>query len=276
MDRTNQAATMQRLTILAKGNADVAASLHMLREDGTVTWNGINEALRQRGEATRARVVHETMARSDAWLASSGEVPAALAQRELPLGAYPPAMQFSSRAWEAAADVVVLSIQPDVMNRLVRHRGDGHLLYPHDVDRWPEGERTSLGECYEPVPPLTPEQSMAGIEQIVVRLRQVGDPAILVFNMSPFVPGELLHSHAGIAETLGNRIRRFNLALCDLSRRTGISIVDVERILAGAGAERLKLDAVSFTAEGCRLVAEEVVRVLGELGRLGAEGVTCG
>ena len=37
---------------------------------------------------------------------------------------------------------------------------------------------------------------------------------------------------------------------------------------ARAGADRLKVDAMHLTPEGYRLVAEEVVRILGELGVL--------
>jgi hypothetical protein len=40
----------------------------------------------------------------------------------------------------------------------------------------------------------------------------------------------------------------------------------VDAIVARAGADRAKLATVHLTAEGCRLVAEEVVCVLDELG----------
>ena len=72
-------------------------------------------------------------------------------------------------------------------------------------------------------------------------------------------------------------MRRFNLGLAELSQQTGISVIDVDRIVARAGADRLKLDTVHLTAEGCRLVAEEVVRVLDDLGYLpAAERDACG
>ena len=75
-------------------------------------------------------------------------------------------------------------------------------------------------------------------------------------------------------DTFATRIRRFNLGLADLSERTGVSIIDVDSLLARAGADRLKLDALHLTAEGYRLVAEEVVRVLEDLGLLQAEEAT--
>ena len=58
------------------------------------------------------------------------------------------------------------------------------------------------------------------------------------------------------------------MGLIELSERTGVSIVDVESLLARKGADALKLDPVHLTPTGYRLVAEEVVRVLGDLGVL--------
>jgi hypothetical protein len=42
----------------------------------------------------------------------------------------------------------------------------------------------------------------------------------------------------------------------------------VDRIVAEHGARRLKIDPIHFNAEGCRLVCEEVVRVLDDYGVL--------
>jgi lysophospholipase L1-like esterase len=69
-------------------------------------------------------------------------------------------------------------------------------------------------------------------------------------------------------------MRRFNLGLADLSRRTGISIIDVDTLVARHGADMMKIDAVHLTPEAYRLVAEEVVRVLDDIGVI--EGVQQG
>jgi hypothetical protein len=193
-------------------------------------------------------------------------VPAALAGRDLPLGGYPVQSQFATRLFDGGEAVVALSIQPDVMTRLARHKGDGHLFYPAGVDDWDTVDRAWLAEKYAPVPPIEPGQAMTNLEALVARLREAGTKRILVFNLSPIVPWERIHDHRGLPESLSDRIRRFNLALNDLSRRTGVSIVDVDAVLACTGAERLKVDALHLTAEGCGLVAAEVVRILDDLG----------
>jgi hypothetical protein len=260
---------MARLTILAKGNADIRDSLYALFENGRPVWNGLNAVLRDEDPAWRAGIVHETLARSDALLAAGGAIPPALCERPLPLAAYQPAAQFTTKLFDGGQDAIILSIQADVMNGLARHRGDGHLLYPHDAGNWPKEDRQWLSAHYEPVDRLTAAQSMSNLEAIVARVRAAGDAKILIYNMSPFVPWERIHNYHGMGETLGARIRSFNLALIDLSRRTGISIVDVESVVAREGAERLKLDLVALTVDGQRAVAREVARILRDLGVLG-------
>lgn len=256
---------MQRLTLFAKGNLDVRDSLHTFRVGDRVLWNGINELTRDRF-GTLVRVRHETWTRSDATIQAAGSVPAAIAARQLPLGPYPVDSQFSSRLFDADADVVVLSIQPDVAGTLVRHRRDGYLFYPSNWGSWSDADRRWLSEEFVAEDALEAGASMRNFEALIARIRARSAAPIVVYNLSAVVPGESIHCHAGLAEALSTRIRRFNLALAELSQRSGISIVDVDTVVARGGADRLKLDAMHLTAEGCRLVAQEVVRVLEDLG----------
>jgi hypothetical protein len=113
---------VNRLTFFVKGNVDVRDSLHFCRIGGELAWNGINEVLRRRGLKSLVRIKHETWTRSDALLECGGAVPHAFAGRDLPLGAYSLASQFSDAVFTTAADAVILSIQPDVTTSLVRHR----------------------------------------------------------------------------------------------------------------------------------------------------------
>ena len=107
---------------------------------------------------------------------------------------------------------------------------------------------------------------MASLSRVIERIRARSAAPILVYNLSAAIPGDDVHLHRGLGETLATRIRRFNLALTELSARAGVSIIDVDRIVARGGADRLKLDALHLSAEGCRQVAEEVVRVLTDWG----------
>lgn len=257
---------MRRLSIFAKGNADVRDSLHALIEDGAVTWNGLNAAFALRGDGIRARVVHETMTRTDAVMALPRQGPPTA--DGFPLGAFSAAAQGATRLFDGGCDAVVLSIQADVMHPLARHRGGGGLLYPHGLSEWPEEARHRLTADYAPVAPLSPAASMTGFAAIAARVRQGRDVPVLILNLSPVLGWERLHSFHGLGDTLGERIRRFNLALIDLSRAIDVSIIDVEAIVARGGVAAMKRDAVTLTAAGCRAVAMEVARVLDDRGVL--------
>lgn len=259
---------LSRLTIFAKGNLDVRDSLHSQRLGGALVWNGINEALRERAPGLTVRLKHETWNRSDALLAASGAAPAELVERNLPMGAFPPASQFSRALFETDADVFALSIQPDIFTRLARHRRDGFLFTPHNLGAWPAEQRAWLREAFTVEDYLSVEASMANMARIIARIRERSAAPILVYNVSSVTPGEHVHSHEGLDELFSTRIRRFDLGLIELSRATGVSIIDVDTVLARAGADRLKIDTNHLTGEGSRLVAAEVVRVLDDLGVL--------
>lgn len=261
---------MKRLTLFAKGNVDVHDSLHSCRIGGELAWNGLNDVLRVTHPGCLARLKHETFTRSDALLLCDGATPAALRGRELPLGSYSVASQFSAAIFETNADAIILSMQPDMATSLVRHKKEGFLFYPSDAAHWPAADRQWLRSEFEPVENLDVEKSTAHLAAVIARIRQNSDAPILVYNVSPITPGEAIHCYQGFDETYSVRIRRFNLGLIELSAQTGVSIIDVDSLLARNGADALKLDTIHLTPAGYRLVAEEVVRVLADLGVLDA------
>jgi hypothetical protein len=257
---------MPRLTIFAKGNSDVADSFFAC-EDRSGRWGGLNEALRTRGSDWRVLLRHETLTRSDAVLQSDGDIPEAL--RHLPFAwPYDAANQFSGTLFNGSADAYVLSIQPDVTMKLVRHRATGRVFYPGAPNRTPSEFRAWLKAECEVAPLLTPVESRDNFKAIVARLRQCSDAPILIFNLSTVLPGDGAYLYRGIENALATRIKRFNLAVVELSEETGVLIVDVDRLVARAGADRLKLDSVRLNAEGSRLVSEEVLRMLNAAGHL--------
>lgn len=259
----------KRLTIFAKGNVDVHDSLHSCVIAGELCWNGINEIIRRQYPGTLAHLKHETWTRSDALIAADGTVPAELSGRPLALGSYPVASQFRPELFTVDADVFVLSIMPDAATCLLKHRASGFLFYPGETAGWSAEDRRWLKTDFIGLPLMELSQSFANLAIIVERIRARTGAPILIYNLSPVVPGQIVHCLQGLGETFATRIRRFNLALADLSERTGVSIIDVDEILARAGADRLKVDAMHLKPDAYRLVAEEVVRVLDDLGVIG-------
>lgn len=256
---------MNRVTLFAKGNVDVHDSLHSCRIGGELCWNGINEVVRVRYPATSVRVRHETATRTDALLEANGVAPPDLAERSQLLGAHNAAIQFSDALFHTNADAIVLSIMPDIATRLMRHRQFGYLLYPHEMETWDAQDRAWLDREFTEIDSLDVATSMANHIRIVEKIRTRSDAPILIYNVSAVIPGEKIHCFQGLDNNLSTAIRSFNLGLIELSQAMGVSIIDVDSIVARAGADRLKLDAFHLTAEGYRLIAEEVVSVLGDL-----------
>ena len=263
---------MTRLTLFVKGNVDVHDSMHSCRIGGELLGNGINEVLKVSHPGCLARVKHETWTRSDALLHSNGIVPEVLSSRQLPLGAYPLESQFSRAIFETKADAIILSIQSDVTAGLVKHKADGFLFYAHEPAQWSAEDRRWLQSDFEVVPKLEAVDSMANFASIIDTIRERSEAPILIYNMSSITPGESIHCYQGFGEPYSTRVRKFNLGLIELSEETGVSIIDVDSLVARKGADALKLDTIHLTPVGYRLVAEEVVRVLADLGVLEPEG----
>jgi hypothetical protein len=254
-----------RLTLFAKGNVDVHDSLHSCRIGGEVRWNGINEALRGRSN-TVVRLRHETWTRSDAILEAGGVVPVEIAERQLALGSYPAQSQFGVTLFGNTADAIVLSILGETATTLVKHNQTGFLFYPAEPENWSEADRNWLKSDFTRTELLDVATSMGHLRRIINRIRERTEVPILIYNVCSIIPGETVHSLQGLGEIYSTRCRRFNLGLAELSEELGFSIVDVDSIIGRAGADHYKIDAMHLTPDGYRLVAEEVVRVLEDLG----------
>jgi lysophospholipase L1-like esterase len=257
---------MGRLNLFLKGNLDLRDSLQALRSTSGVQWNGINEVFRARLPGTVARIRHETYTRSDALLNADGLTPKALSERSLELGAYTLASQFSAAVFDADADATILSVMSEVTALILQERSEGYRFYVGSTNGWSAEDQAWLHRSFNMLPLLDVDQSMTNLSKIIERRRQNSDAPILIYNLCATLPADRTHCYEGQEGALSTRIKRFNLGLVELSEATGISIVDVDAVLARSGADRLRIDALHLNAEGCRLVAEEVVSILADLG----------
>lgn len=257
---------MRRLNVFAKGNVDVHDSLVYSRVNDKIEWNGLNVPLAERHPEWVVRARHEGCHRWDRAGIPAVPIPPDLSARKMNLGTMTLQSQFSSAFFAQPADIVALSIQGDVTNVLRRHRRDGYTfadtgLVSADDQRW------FTEEC-EYLPRCTPRESMVSLVTILDAIRATSKATVLVYNMSPFAPGEKIDSYRGLEDVLSLRIRAYNLALFELANeRHDFTIVDVDQIVARAGADRLKLDFMHYHREGYRLIATEVMRILEDRGQ---------
>src|SRR5450631_950310 len=189
----------RQLRIFAKGNVDVKDTLLWSRVNGVVEWNGINELLRARHPNVLAKIRHETCTRLDL-IPLPGEIaaepPAEVANR-LPSGSHPIARQHHTAMFDAPADVVVLSMQSAATNTLVRHRRDGWLLLPDDLESWSADARGYLErECeYAGLVPV--DVALARLQTLIQAIEEHLGATVLVYNLSPVSPGEHMHCWLG-------------------------------------------------------------------------------
>ncbi len=256
---------MRRIKLFLKGNLDLYDSIHSCRVNDTLCWNGLNETLKKLDSELRVQIKHETFTRTDALLASSGGIPKALLRHHLELGSFPIETQFSQEIFNANVDAYILSIQPDISVGLVRHKTEGYLLNAAHFSGWNIEQVDWFRKNFSQVPTLSPVESMDNFRLIIDRLRKKSAAPILIFNVSSIIPGDNVHCHVGLVDSLSNRIQKFNLELINLSSETGISIIDVNRVLACYGIDRVKLDSWHLNATGLELVSKEVAKVLLEI-----------
>ncbi len=256
---------MRRLKIFAKGNVDVVESLHDCRVDGRLVWNGVNDVLRARNLGALIRLRHETSTGGRGLVhAPAAEGPLALCPQALE--PFPLVMQASQEIFESDADAIVLSILADVAMRQHRSIQSGSYLFVNHPTLLDEASSDWLRRTHVLADLPTPEEAYENLLEAITRIRAHTRSPILIYNMSPIAPGPITHCFLGFEDGIAARVRRFNLMLIELSQQTGASIVDVESVVAKAGADRVKLDVNHLTGDGNRLVAEEVVRVLEDYG----------
>jgi hypothetical protein len=261
---------MKRLQVLIKGNVDLHDSLQYSRVNGRVQWNGLNALLSKQHPEYVARVRQEPCARWDLTGLEGRAIPAALASRKLDLGAFNLESQFSSQLLAQPMDVLVLSIQCEVTNELRRHGRDGYSFLPAGIDGWSEEARRWLDDEFDVVPRCTVDESMRNLAALVDKVRAASKATILVYNMSPIVPGERIDNHRGFEDALSTRIKEYNLGLIHFTRHHDVLLVDVDQAVARSGADRLKLDFMHYYRDGYRIMATEVLRILEDRGHFDA------
>lgn len=260
----------RRLQLFLKANADLRDPIYGVRFSNDLQWGGIGAAFRELQWPVTARIRHETLAGLFSLAESYAAIPADVQNQNVLFGSFPPALQYSPAIFAAKDDAVVLSIQADVVALPALHRASGRRFLLNGVRTWPDDVLAWRREAFSNVQPISPEQAMDDLAKVVERLRQSSDAPVLVANMSAAVPGETVHSYIGLPETLSHRIRRFNLALIEAAHELDFSIIDIDRIVAQGGAERLMIDPTHFTFEGCRRIALETARILEDCGVISA------
>jgi hypothetical protein len=113
---------------------------------------------------------------------------------------------------------------------------------------------------------LGSEQLQESLGALITRVKAARGPHVLVWNCSSVVPEDRTSRYRTGDEPLAVRAHRMNLVLIDLSILHGISIVDLDRVVAELGAAHHVREAFRYSAEASAAGCEETLRILEDIG----------
>ncbi|WP_335168263.1 hypothetical protein [Nostoc sp.] len=266
------------IRILVKGDRDVMDSLLPTTKGGRKLEKGLQDLINEKYNcAFQIEIIYESGGRSDLWLQQLGEIPF---PNELhtseQLDSFPPKKQLEtlltgqspSFLLAADIDIIVFSTQAEITKNLWKHHETGYLIdIPEDWEqRWSETEKLEFQQYFSPTAFLSAEQSQANFSQIVQLLKETTGAYIICYNCCDFDPSDRTTNYHKIGETLRLRIQKLNLALLKLSMQEGISIIDVELLLAELGAAQHVTKALDYSLEAYQVICQEFLRVITDVG----------
>lgn len=112
----------------------------------------------------------------------------------------------------------------------------------------------------------TPVSEVETALEDVIRQVKSWDAHVIILNACTIDPEVVISNYHGKNEGFAMRAHRLNLALMRLSIATGVSILDADRVIAEAGAAAVVEAPLRYTADGCRSILRESVRIIDEYG----------
>jgi hypothetical protein len=262
----------EKLRIFLKANQDVTGSLLSRHQGGEGLEQGLREWVKEKYQgAYEAVITHEPCARADMLLQQleMGAVPAELAEQGMNDGYV--IAQFQSNLWSRKdpADVVVLSLQPEVAQPLWKHRQQGYLFCPTPrwVESWNPSQKKWFQEQFALMGTISPAQAKENLHRLIREIKQRLGAHVIIYNCSSVDPEDHVANYHGLnADPAALRIHKLNLALMQLSIQEGISIIDVDRLVAELGGGQHVVRAMTYSGAALETIGKEFLRVLEDIG----------
>lgn len=106
----------------------------------------------------------------------------------------------------------------------------------------------------------------ASMRKVIQLVKDELGAHVIICNGSSVVPSERVSNYHNLAWSSSLQVHRLNLAVLELSVSEGISVIDVDRIIAERGANDHVLGLLEYSGEACGAVANELLRVLADYG----------
>ncbi len=165
-------------------------------------------------------------------------------------------------------DIVVFSIRSDLVSSIWKHRQAGYWFAPPSDwrQRWTPAQQAWFQASFEECGQLPTAQVSDSLRQLVPAIKERVGAHLIVFTTSSYDPADHIHAYAGRAETPVERIHRLNLTLIQLSTDEGISLIDVDRIIAELGGAAHVPQRLVYSDEALTSLRNEFQRVMADIG----------
>jgi hypothetical protein len=259
------------LRIWIQPSSDILSSLFDSPSGRPESGYTLEELVRAKyGDAVRLDFVRGPAVRSDllAQSVAGGSTPSASGRGQVCPVVKQPEADHNSTLLDDQVDIVVLSAQPELLAVPWSVGERDHLIGPID-SRHQNGSAepcTRLDAQITPASEISGEESKENWARFIRLVKQASGAHIIVFNCSPLDPTDQVHNYHRTDDTLSVRAQRLNFALMQLSTLEGISIIDVERLVAELGGDQHVLQPLLYSAEAYASMCGEFLRVLEDIG----------
>ena len=175
--------------------------------------------------------------------------------------------QFSTPLADPSIDVVVLSAASDLEATNWVHRSHGWAVSPPTdwTEVWSDNLRGRFEQEFEETDLLTADEYTSAIRDVIARIREVTGAHVILLGTST-LGGELVSTYFDREDDHRLRSHRFNAAQIRLSMALGVSVVDVDRIIANVGGATTVTAPLEYSAEAQDAIAADLVYVLHDIG----------
>ncbi|MCT7989006.1 class I SAM-dependent methyltransferase [Laspinema olomoucense] len=146
----------------------------------------------------------------------------------------------------------------------LQKEGNAQNLLEETIDIVVFSIQSALTESGDKV--LSVERYYENLVRIVRLIKEQMGAYIIFFNCCSLDPEERMHNYHNLTDSLSLRIQKLNLALIKLSMLEGISIIDVDYILAELGGDHHVLQALDYSPAAWEAISLEFLRVIEDVG----------
>lgn len=255
--------------LFIKGNEDIIRALLSQTNGGAMLEEGVGELI---GAEYDGRFQIETTVEPAArvelllqQLEGVAKMPEDLAENGL---ASEFAYQFNSQLFEADADIIIFSIQPDLVMSLWQHKQEGTLICPPAdwQSRWSDPQKSWFEASFEQLGELDADVYKNRLTTLIQALKEKTSAHIIMFGACSFDASQEPHNLNQSKETLTMQTHRFNLVMLELSFAEGITFIDVDRELAEMGCAEHVDGRFDYSTQAYQAIRDEFVRVITDVG----------